>query len=147
MVSKFIKCICQELNKRWASNHRHISETGFETGLFQGRPAWVTQGIVDLSSLNLAYLHRLGKHDYSYFHELSDLEVDFHSNIGIQILLSGSTISMATFWWTRDGWFWVVWDPHLRQQKKSLSDHRYRCNFEESSSCCLFQWYVSLFRH
>ena len=97
MASKFIKCICQELNKRWASNHRHISETGFETGLFQGRPAWVTQGIVDLSSLNLAYLHRLGKHDYSYFHELSDSEVDFRSNIGIQILLSGSTILMATF--------------------------------------------------
>ena len=29
MVSNFIKCIGQELNKRWASIDRHIADTGF----------------------------------------------------------------------------------------------------------------------
>ena len=29
MVSKFIKCIGQELNKRWASIDHHIADTGF----------------------------------------------------------------------------------------------------------------------
>ena len=31
MVSKFIKCIGQELNKRWASIDRHIADTGFQS--------------------------------------------------------------------------------------------------------------------
>ena len=34
MVSKFIKCIGQELNKRWASIDHHIADTGFRSRVF-----------------------------------------------------------------------------------------------------------------
>ena len=89
MVSKFIKCIGQELNKRWASIVHHIAYTGFQNWtqlsdwISQFANQWFTIRINLKSQADWCLQYKQGRIDLL---EVFSMEFDCHKNIDMRIL-------------------------------------------------------------